>query len=811
MAELSEARQLVKHQVKIGGMQCSFCTESIQKVLLGLEGVKKVNVSLAHEEALVQYDPSRIEPWKIDKVLRNIGYTVRDPKKVRSFEEENAELRRGRNRLLAAGSLAFVTGVLMVFARLRQPEPWFPVVMVGGALINVFIVGYPFLKMAFHSLRRGILNQHVLMEFAAFGGLAGGIAGYYLPQFAPVRSDFFAVATFVTAYHLLGGYASMRVRTKSSQAVRKLLSLQPPTARVIRDGKEAVVEIEEVAKGELVRIRPGENIPVDGIVVEGHSTVDESIVTGESMPVEKGVKGEVIGGSINLTGTLKVQVTRVGAESFLQQVARYIEEARAMKPGILQLIDRVLKYFVPTVLLFAFAAFFAWTVGAWVLFGEPDIHRAAFAALAVLVMGYPCALGMATPLAMIRGGGLAATKGILFRSSEAFHIFKDVKKIIFDKTGTITKGRPRVVEIQPLKGHGIKELLSAASSIESVSEHPLARAIVERAVEEHVKASEVTDFLNIPGKGIKAGLSGKPVVVGNVRFLAEEGIDMSQAQQTIREMEERGETVVAVSTESKLIGLIGIADQIKADAIETVGRLKEIGIESIMLTGDNERTARAVARRVGIDTVLAEVLPNEKADIIRGFQEEGERVVMVGDGINDAPALMQADIGIAIGAGTDIAIEAADIIIVGDRLGAVPDAYFIGRSSYTKTKQNLALAFSFNGIGVPAATTGLVHPIWAMIAMGVSVISVLLNSFGGQLIPKTKQRVREVRKLVLDVPSIHCEKCVATILDAVSDVEGVESVEGDQTNRMIVVTHKGGAEVEKEVRGAIVRGGHVIA
>jgi heavy metal translocating P-type ATPase len=392
------------------------------------------------------------------------------------------------------------------------------------------------------------------------------------------------------------------------------------------------------------------------------------------------------------------------------------------------------------VLLFALIGFLTWSLGAWLIVGKPDISRAAFATLAVLVMGYPCALGMATPLAMIRGSGMAAAKGILFRSAEAFHIFKDIRKVVFDKTGTITKGKPRVVQLKPLNNFDSMKLLWTAASAENLSEHPLGKAIVEFAVKEGVKLSEIAGFKNIPGKGIKGTISGKPVYVGKLGFLAENGIETIFASEIAKEMEEDGETVVGVAYDGKLLGLIGIADQVKEDAPETIAKLRGLDIEPIILTGDNLRTAKAVARKVGVQHVIAEVLPNEKADVIQMLQESGHRVAMVGDGINDSPALMQADIGIALGAGTDIAIESADVIIVGDKLSAVLDAYYIGRNSYGKTKQNLALAFSFNGIGVPLAATGLVHPVWAMAAMGFSVATVLLNSFGGRLMPKTKRK-----------------------------------------------------------------------
>lgn len=803
--------KLAKHQVKIGGMQCSFCSENIRKALMQLEGIGKVSVSLAHEEVLVHYDPVKVKPWKINETLRKIGYTVRDPRKMRTFEDENIELARELKRLLTASMLTFITGSLMFAMWLGYAKPWFPFVMMSISLVSVFMLGYPFLRMAFHSLKRRILNQHVLMELGAFGGLIGGFAGFFMPQFASARVDFFAVATFITAYHILGGYASLRVRTKSSQAVKKLLSLQPPTARVIRNGKELIVKIEEVEKGELVRIRPGESIPVDGVVVAGYSTVDESIVTGEPLPMEKTIGSQTIAGSVNLTGTLKVKVTRIGEESFLRQVVRYVEEARAMKPGILQLIDLILKYFVQGVLLFAFAGFLAWSLGAWLILGQSNIPRAAFASLAVFVMGYPCALGMATPLAIIRGGEMAAVKGILFRSAEAFHIFKDVKKIVFDKTGTITYGKPKVVHLKRLSTSTETELLQIAASIESVSEHPLGRAIIEKALEKGVKPKEAANFQNVLGKGVKGTVSGKLVYLGKLRFLAENGIEISSALKIAKKMEEHGETVVGVAYDGKLLGLIGIADQIKEDALETMAELRELGIEPIILTGDNARTAKAVAGKIGVKYVIAEVLPNEKADVIRKLQENKQRVVMVGDGINDSPALMQADIGIALGARTDIAIESADVIVVGDKLSAVLDAFYIGRNSYNKTKQNLALAFLFNGVGVPLAATGLIHPVWAMVAMGFSVAAVLLNSFGRQLIPKAERKETQIQQLTLEVPSIRCESCIASIIDAISRLKGVISINGDFKTKQITIKYQGSSKLKEQIKREIIKRGHIVS
>jgi Cu+-exporting ATPase len=376
--------------------------------------------------------------------------------------------------------------------------------------------------------------------------------------------------------------------------------------------------------------------------------------------------------------------------------------------------------------------------------GEMDAARAIFATLAVLVMGYPCALGMAGPLAMIRGGGMAAEKGIFMRSGEAFEVFKDIKKVVLDKTGTITKGQPQVVKVIPLSGYSQTDVLGWAGSAESVSEHPLAQAIVDRAAEEEIDFFQVEKFQAAPGHGIVATIKGERIRIGSLRYLAAEGIDYSERQKEIEDLESQGRTVVGIAKNKEALGLIAIADTLKDDAKEAILRMKKAGLEPIMLTGDNERTAKAVAQQVGIDQVMAQVLPDQKAEQVRKLQQKGYRVAMVGDGINDAPALMQADIGIAIGAGTDIAIESSDIVLVGDRLGSMVDAYHIGKVSYRKTVQNLILAFTFNGVGVPLALTGLVHPVWAMIAMVLSVTTVLANSFGGKIITGSKSTKAEV-------------------------------------------------------------------
>lgn len=799
-----------KVQFKIGGMSCSFCTETIRQALTRMEGVKEVHVSLAHEEALIEYEPGKVTSEELKDTLIAVGYTVRDPEKVRTFEEEEAEIERERDRLIIAGSLTGVTLLLMLLMWLGRMFPYIEWITLALAFVTVFVVGWPILKMAWGSLRRRIFNQHVLLEFAAFAGLTGGTLGFFLPDFpAP---DFFGVAVFVTTYHILSQYTSLYVRTRSSQAVRKLLSLQPGTARVIRDGKEEEVSIERVQIGDLVRVRPGAQIPVDGEVIEGESAVNESLVSGEPLPKDKTRGDEVIGGSINQTGTLIVRATKIGKESFLQQVARHIQEARALKPSIIQLADRILVYFVPGVLAFAGLAILIWTLGAWIVAGEPDFIRATFAALAVLVMGYPCALGMATPLAMIRGGGEAALKGILMRTGEAFQVFKDVKKVVLDKTGTITVGKPRVADVIPSDG-GIPEgLLELAASAERPSEHPLAQAVVESAEEKGLKLKEAQEFKAVAGGGVRAQVNGKRVLIGNLRFLKQEGISMDAAEERAAPLQAQAKTAIGVSEDGKLAGFLTITDTVKEDAAEAISRMKTSGLTPVMITGDNWETARAVAEQVGIEEVYAQVLPQDKASKVRELQRGGVRVAMVGDGINDAPALMQADVGVAIGAGTDIAIESSDVILVGDRLGGFVDAYHIARQSFRKTVQNLALAFSFNGIGVPLATTGWVHPVWAMIAMAASVSTVLLNSFGGRLLPKptASPKHEDVDTFDFAVPSIHCEGCVQVIRDALRRLPEVVDVRGEPRQKHVTISVQKGSLSRSQIADQIFELGHVI-
>ena len=768
-------------RARIGGLHCSLCTGTIEKALGGQAGVDKVAVSLTHEQALVEYDPNVARPEALLKILRDIGYTISDPRKVRPFEEEERELvREGRRFLIATAfsllAIALITnpmgitalaihGVVffsligLVFLVLRarglapailgsgglgiaalalmlvKEQTWFvaavPWLVAAMAVILVFGIGRHILVMAAQALRRGILNQHVLLETGAFAGIIGGMIGFIFSPAAYPTAAFFAVSVMVTTYHIFSEWLSLIVKTRSSQAVKQLLDLQPETARVERNGQELELPIAEVAIGDLVRIRPGERVPVDGEVASGHSAVDQSFVTGEPIPVERKRGDAVIGGSIIGNGTLLVQVRAVGEGSFLHKVIREVEDARALKPGLLHLVDRVLQVYTPTVLVIAALALVGWLAGSWIVFGEVDLERGIFAGLSVLVMGYPCAVGISAPLSIVRGAGEAAERGVLMRTGEAFQGFRLVKTIVLDKTGTLTQGKPAVLEIEAVNGEE-DELLALAAAAEASSEHPLAQAVVTAAFERGTVPPDVESFEAVPGKGIVAKIGGEEVLVGSPNFLAERGVNLAQLQARIVALEEAGRTVIAVGRGGRALGLLGLGDKLKAEAVEAVAQLRADGLQLVLLTGDNERAAHKVAREVGIDVVHAGVLPDGKAEIVRQLQVGGTRVAMVGDGINDAPALMQADVGIAMGGGTDIAIESADIIILSNRLDAVPVARHISRRSYRKMLQNVTLAFLFNGVGIPIAATGLVYPVWAMVAMAVSVTAIFFNSLWGR-------------------------------------------------------------------------------
>jgi Cu+-exporting ATPase len=764
----------------IGGLHCSLCTGTIEKALGRRPGVDKVAVSLTHEQALIEFDPNVTRAEDLLQTLKDIGYTVSDPRKVRPFEEEEHALVRERTRFITALTMSiaamglagypvdsgwfwlcvFSIASLVVFSfvvlrsyglgwafagsaflavfgagiyalqlsgAFGAATPW----LAGAlALSLIFGVGGHIVRMAAAALRRGILNQHVLVEFGAFAGLAGGVIGLAFHPPGYPTTAFFSVAVMVLTYHVFSEWLSLIVKTRSSQAVKKLLDLEPDVAYVVKNGTEEAVPLEKVRVGDVVRIRPGERVPVDGQVESGESDVDESLVTGEPSLIEKRRGDQVTSGSLNGHGTLLVRVTVVGEESFLRQVIRSVEDARALKPGLLHLVDRVLRIYTPLVLLIAAGATLFWLLAPLVAGASPDLQRAMFAGLSVLVMGYPCAVGISAPLSIVRGAGEAAERGVLMRTGEAFQALRRVQRVVFDKTGTLTEGHPALRVIVPVAATE-EELLAVAGAAEAGSEHPLARAVVEEAFKRGIALSEVQGFEAVPGRGVRARLADKKLIIGSPSFLASEGVNLAPQEGRIKELQGQGLTVIAAAREGELLGLLALGDALRPDAADAVRRLHALGIRTSLITGDNEQAAHYFAHAAGIEEVHARILPAGKATIIRKLQESA-RVAMVGDGINDAPALMQADVGIAFGSGADIAIESADVIILSKRVGAVLDAYEISRHSYGKMVQNVSLAFLFNGLGIPAAATGLVYPIWGMVAMAASVTAIFINSLWGR-------------------------------------------------------------------------------
>ncbi len=772
-------------RARIAGLHCSLCTGTIEKALGRMDGVEQVAVSLTHEQALVDYRPATITAEAIMGTLRDIGYDLYDPRKLRPFEEEEGRLIREGVRLLGAitaslaaiGLIATVTGVASILvpasvvvvmvplsylllrragrvkaiagaAGIVAPGVAALVLRAGGvlpgwltgwvaaalAVIVVAVVARHILVMAWQSARRGILNQHVLLEIGALAGIAGGVIGLtgVFPGYP--TASFFAVSVLVVNYHIFSEWLALLVKTRSSQAVKKLLDLQPDLAHVLRDGAEVDVPVSDVPVGERVRVRPGERVPVDGRVVSGYSTLDLSLVTGEPVPAEKGVGDDVVSGALNGIGTLLVETTAPASESFLAQVVRHVEDARALKPGVLHLVDRVLRVYTPTVLTVSGLALVGWLAGSWLATGTPDVQRAVFAALSALVMGYPCAVGIAAPLAIVRGSGEAADAGIIMRTGEAFQTLRDVDYVLLDKTGTLTHGRPTVAGLHPLFGASEDELLATAAAAEAASEHPLARAIVDAATGRGLPVGQADDFEATTGFGVTATLAGHLVRVGSPAFLTGAAVDLVAVQEHLDRWQSDGHTVVAVADEQSLLGLIALADTPRPEATQMVADLRRAGLTPVLVTGDNPRAAAHIAAQVGIDAdaVHADMRPDGKADLVGDYQAAGHRVAMVGDGINDAPALMRADVGIALGSGTDIATESADVIIVRDDLHLILTARDISRRSYRRVKQNVALAFTFNGLGIPFAVTGLLYPVWAMVAMAASVTSLFINSIGGR-------------------------------------------------------------------------------
>ncbi len=739
---------------RIEGMHCASCVAAVEKALRRREGVSDAIVNLQTEQAKVVYDPELVSAADLRQAVEGSGYRAVFEEEAEEAAEEQVDRDEEKVRI-ARRNLALAWGGTVPIILWMIPEMVFGL-MIGGPLamelgmliLSGFVLfgpGRETLRSAWKSATHLTPNMDVLIAMGTLSAFASGIVAL-LAQFglAPPFRSFAGVAGMIMAFHLTGRYIETRARGRASQAIRKLLSLGAREASVERDGKEVKVSIRELRMGDLMVVRPGEKIPTDGVVRSGESSVDESIATGESMPVEKQTGDEVIGATVNQNGVLRVEATRIGKETFLSQVIRLVEEAQTSRVPIQAFADRITGIFVPIIILVAIATFAgwllfpgffggiaAWAAGflPWVNPGMGTFALALFAAIAVLVIACPCALGLATPTALMVGSGLGAENGILIRKGAAIQTMKDVRAVVLDKTGTITEGKPGVTDVVSLSGIDEDLMIGLAASAEAGSEHPLGRSVVVHAEGRGIALRPAERFRAVTGRGVQAGVDGREMVIGTGAFLAQSGIPVSdEAEELVRNLRSEAKTVLLVGIDGTLSGLIAVADRIKPDSRQAIAELKELGMEPVMITGDNEETARAVAALAGIEKFVAGVLPEGKVAEVRRLQENHVVVAMVGDGINDAPALAQADVGIAIGTGTDIAIEAGDIVLVKGDLSAVVRAVRLSRATFRKIRQNLFWASFYNVIMIPLAIIGVMHPVLAEIAMAVSSINVVTNS-----------------------------------------------------------------------------------
>ncbi len=657
-----------------------------------------------------------------------------------TFDSPEQELKSMRTRVAIALTGVLVLAVMRaaVFLGLAGgamtltwvPFDWLPWFTWGVWMMILvtpvqFIGGWGFYKGAWQSIKTLSINMDFLIALGTSVAYFYSVAVVFFPSVLPVavdeRQSYFEVSAVIIAFVLLGKYMEEIIKKRSSAAVRKLMDLRPATARVIRDGQEMGVPAESVMLDEIVVVRPGEKIPADGVVLEGSSSVNEAMLTGEAMPVEKSPGAKVIGGTLNQAGVLHFKTTRVGAETALAQIIKLVEEAQASSAPIQRIADQVTGYFVPAVVLVAFAAFAGW----WLMGNFP---QGLMAFIAVLIISCPCALGIATPAALMVGVGKGAEAGILIRGAEVLERARQLTTVVFDKTGTLTRGEPNVTDIVPVAHHSEEELLRLAAAVEQGSEHPLGGAIVRAGKHRNLALSKVSDFTAIAGHGARAMLEGKPALLGNRRLLQQEGITIHQAEDIMTRLEAQGKTAMLLAYDGALLGVIAVADTLKPEAREAVQSLVQEGIEVIMLTGDNPRTANAIARELGIERVIAEVLPGDKAQVIGDLQAQGKVVAMVGDGVNDAPALATADVGIAIGSGSDVAKETGGIILVRNDVRDVVASIRLSRATLRKIKQNLFWAFIYNTVSIPVAALGFLNPIIAAAAMALSSLSVIVNS-----------------------------------------------------------------------------------
>ena len=742
----------------VPGMGSDHCAGIVSESIRRLPGIADVSTSIASHRVRVRFDGTQTDAQAIRKAVESAGYevdAVETATSRRAPEAEGSEdryLAQAWSRLWFAAIPASLIMLIMVPHMFWQPIPGYLLIVALLAFPVVFLRGgWATHVSAWRSLTNRTANMDVLISMGSLPPYLIGLIGFVYPM-----TSFIEMAATIMTFHLLGRYLETRAKGRASQAIKRLITMGAKTATVLRDGAEVEMPVSELDVGDVMLVRPGAKVPTDGEIVDGNSHLDESIATGESVPIEKGPGDTVIGATINKEGLLKVRATRVGADTFLAQVIRLVEEAQGSKVPIQEFADRVTGRFVPAVLVVSLASFAMWLVfgeslrpvldwGAgflpWVNPELSPLMVGVLSGVAVLVIACPCALGLATPTALMVGSGMGAERGVLIRSGEAIQTLKDIKVVVLDKTGTITRGKPALTDVHALPGFDEAQVLRAAASVEAGSEHPLAQAIVTGARERGLDVPEVTQFKSITARGVQGEVDSATVRVGSRRLLNEAGIAPDALEERLVALETEGKTAMLVAIGDKAAGLVAVADTVKEDSKAAIAAMHDLGIHVVMVTGDNERTAKYVASQVGLDEIRAGVLPEGKVEAIRELQEKhGQHVAMVGDGINDAPALKQANVGIAIGAGADVAIEAADVTLVTGELTKVVEAIRLSKATFRKIVENLFWAWFYNLAAIPVAALGLLHPMIGVIAMTASSLSVIGNSL---LLKRAKLEVRK--------------------------------------------------------------------
>lgn len=738
-------KKIETYTLPVEGMTCASCVARIEKKLSKVDGIQGATANLAAENVNIIFDRTKVDLNQIAKVIEDTGYKLILPEQSKQVSDEyeveiqsDSHQQEYYRKLKSEFIFSIIITIPIVLISMLSMTQWFhstiPIsieaidkILFLLTTLVIFISGKRFFVISYKLIKHFSVDMNTLVAVGTGTAYIYSTIAVLFPELLSIQNIhehiYFDTSATIITLILLGRLLEARAKSRTSLAIKKLIGLQPKMARVRKDGKIKDILIKEVQIGDIIIVRPGEKIPVDGMIINGSTLIDESMVTGESIPVEKNVNDKVIGGTINKNGSIEIKATAIGKNTIVSQIIKLVEQAQASKAPIQSLVDKVASVFVPTVIGIALITFLIW----YFIIGIP-FTNAMINFIAVLIIACPCALGLATPTAIMVGSGVGASNGILIKNAESLEKAHKINTIVFDKTGTITTGKPSIQNIITFNGYDEKNLLQIAASIELKSEHPLGKAIVDYAIENGISFLEIANFQSITGKGITASINDNHIAVGSYSFIEEFTGELNGYSKYINELTESAKTPILIAINNKLCGIIGIADTIKSNVRESIQKLKEINIDIYLLTGDNKKTAEAIAKEAGIENVIAEVFPDKKAAVIKDLQSKGKIVAMVGDGINDAPALAQADVGIAIGTGTDIAIEASDITIVKGDISKVYSAILISKKTISTIKQNLFWAFIYNTIGIPIAALGLLSPIFAAAAMAFSSVSVVSNS-----------------------------------------------------------------------------------